>query len=148
MKKKLLLLLLAIVFPLAGFAAYEGYFEVNSDGIVLCFDIVSDEGPNLTCNIGGLKSATSSWDGTLTIPTVATDSETGKTYNVIGIGDGAFSECGELKSVVIGDNIVKIGEGTFHNCPNLSTMSLGKGVTEIGTIVGYIFSGCQNLERF
>ncbi len=147
MKKKLLLLLLAIVFPLAGFAAFEGFFTVNSGDIVLGFEIVSDEEPNLTCNITGLQSATSSWDGTLTIPTTATDSETGKTYNVIGIGDGAFSECGELKSVVIGDNIVKIGEGTFYNCPNLSSMSLGKGVTEIGTIVGYIFSGCSDQAK-
>ncbi|MBR5045003.1 MAG: leucine-rich repeat protein, partial [Clostridia bacterium] len=39
---------------------------------------------------------------------------------VTSIGGGAFADCTELTSVVIGDNVEVIGTEAFANCSNLT----------------------------
>lgn len=54
-------------------------------------------------------------------------------FAVVGIDDGAFEDCYELTSVVIGDAVETIGEEAFQGCTGLTSVTIGSGVTSIGT---------------
>ncbi|MBR3045633.1 MAG: leucine-rich repeat protein [Oscillospiraceae bacterium] len=58
------------------------------------------------------------------------------------IGDGAFSGCSGIQSVILPDSVTKVGKHAFQNC-DLSELKLSKGMTEIAP---YTFSGCGLLE--
>ena len=70
----------------------------------------------------------------------------GKTWNVVAIGDNAFSLYSpeELKSITIGNAVKRIGESAFSGCRNLETISGGASVEMIGDNA---FSGCSSLNR-
>ena len=57
----------------------------------------------------------------------------GKTYGVITIAEGAFTNCANISSVEIPDGVETIGANAFAGCINLNTIILGSGVTNIGT---------------
>ena len=93
----------------------------------------------------------------------------GKTWNVVAIGDNAFSLISpeELKSITIGNTVKRIGESAFSGCRNLETISGGASVETIGdnafrycsslkyTIIGsslteignYAYLGCTSLTN-
>ena len=50
---------------------------------------------------------------------------------VVEIGEGAFEDCGSLKSVVIPDSVEVIGECAFKKCDGLEELQLGSGVKKI-----------------
>ena len=99
-----------------------------------------------------------SYRGSVTIPTTAYYSGTGKTYNVTAIANNAFDETptmmingseapslrnqGDLTSVVVGSYVTTIGENAFKNCTGLTSVTLGSGVTSIGASAFY---GCTAL---
>ena len=64
-------------------------------------------------------------------------------YAVTSIGDAAFLDCVNLRSVTIGSNVVNIGSSAFNNCMNLTSLVIPDGVTTIGS---YAFCGCRNVE--
>lgn len=88
----------------------------------------------------------------------------GKTYEVVGIDDGAFANspitsitipnsvksigdaafqlCSSLTSVTIGESVTSIGDWAFYNCEKLGTLVLGDKVKEIGEEA---FNGCNKL---
>lgn len=86
---------------------------------------------------------------------------------VVSIGDGAFSECSNLKNIVIPDSVTSIGCWAFDKCSSLESAILPSGVTSIGegtfmecsslesvaipddvkSIGNYAFSGCSSLEN-
>ena len=51
---------------------------------------------------------------------------------VARIGEGAFSNCMNLTSVVIPDSITEIGDSAFQWCPNLKYITIPAEVTSIG----------------
>lgn len=51
---------------------------------------------------------------------------------VVRIGEGAFSNCMNLTSVVIPDSITEIGAFAFQGCPNLKYITIPADVTSIG----------------
>ena len=59
-----------------------------------------------------------------------------KTFPVVSIDSYAFSSSG-LESITIPDSVKTIGEKAFRECANLKTVTLGKGVERIGN---YAFS--------
>lgn len=65
-------------------------------------------------------------------------------YTILGIYDGAFSECTELRSVEIAEGIGYIGEGAFFGCENLEKIKLPEGITEIPK---QCFTGCIKLKN-
>lgn len=67
----------------------------------------------------------------------------GYTFAVTGIDDGAFEDCFELNSVVIGNAVESIGENAFQGCTDLTSVTIGSGVTTIGTRAFYY---CNALE--
>ena len=53
-------------------------------------------------------------------------------HKVAGIGKGAFKNC-ILQVVVIPDTVVTIGEEAFAESANLRSVEIGSSVTEIGS---------------
>ena len=52
-------------------------------------------------------------------------------FTVVGISEGAFEDCYELNSVVIGNAVESIGENTFQGCTALTSVIIGSGVSSI-----------------
>ena len=63
---------------------------------------------------------------------------------VTGIGDFAFSYCGDLTSVTIPDGVENIGMYAFYKCGSLASVTIPDSVTDIGRCA---FSGCENLTQ-
>ncbi|MBE6707706.1 MAG: hypothetical protein E7578_00515 [Ruminococcaceae bacterium] len=60
------------------------------------------------------------------------------------IGNGAFSGCTSLKSIVIPDSVTFIGESVFSNCVSLKSVVIPNSITAIGENT---FSGCTSLTN-
>jgi len=56
---------------------------------------------------------------------------------------GAFSDCNNLKSVVLSKNITSIGIFAFAHCESLANITVSNSVKNIGDLA---FTGCSNLE--
>lgn len=64
-------------------------------------------------------------------------------YNVKRIGDGAFSGCTRMTSLVIPDGVTSLGNSAFYNCSYLESITIPNTVTSLGSSVFY---GCINLK--
>ena len=67
------------------------------------------------------------------------------TYNdlpVTSIGDGAFSWCDSLTSVVIPDSVTSIGDSAFEDCSSLMSVDIPDSVISIGYMA---FRNCDSL---
>ena len=62
---------------------------------------------------------------------------------VISIGDNAFENCTNLRSITLPDSLEIIGPYAFYKCTNLKEVHLGAGLLEID---GYAFSECTSLR--
>ena len=90
----------------------------------------------------------------------------GTHYQVISIGDCAFSFCSGLTSVTIPSSVTSIGDGAFSCCSGLTSVDIPSGVTSIGnqsfygcsgltsitipssvTSIDDAFEGCNNLQK-
>lgn len=61
---------------------------------------------------------------------------------VTSIGDGVFSNCYNLASVVIPDSVTSIGNNVFWGCKSLTSLTIPNSVTSIGN---HVFWGCESL---
>lgn len=64
--------------------------------------------------------------------------------SVVGIGNGAFSNCENLKDVSFSPNMKHIGVNAFSGCSKLKRVHIPEGVT---TINEGAFSDCKKLKR-
>ena len=62
--------------------------------------------------------------------------------SVTEIGEGAFSECNQLSSVVIDEGLTALPVNAFAHCEQLSTVTLPNSLTSIGD---YAFTGCSSM---
>ena len=93
----------------------------------------------------GFNSEWDEYSGAITIPASVTHK--GKTYSVTGIGDHAFRQCSNLKSVTInsyGSKIKRIGNDAFRGCSSLTSVSIPNSVTSIGDEAFY---SCSSLNK-
>ena len=58
------------------------------------------------------------------------------------IGDGAFTECTSLTSIVIPSSVTSISYGAFRECSSLTSINIPSGVTRIS---GQAFAYCSSL---
>lgn len=63
---------------------------------------------------------------------------------VVSIGDGAFSECTELTSVILPNTVEKIGIFAFEGCSNLESVRLPPEMTMMGS---WAFGNCPKLNE-
>ena len=64
-------------------------------------------------------------------------------YRVTSIGEGAFSDCTSISSIVIPDSVTTIGDYAFYNCSALTAITIPNSVTSIGDAA---FEDCNNLK--
>lgn len=63
--------------------------------------------------------------------------------SIVEIGSGVFSNCTNLKEVILSEKLLQISPYTFENCRSLKNICFPEKLSEIGE---YSFSGCAGLE--
>lgn len=112
----------------------EGTFaNTASDGIVLRKVIIPYTVKEIKQN---------AFNGNNTIEEVEFQTKNGK--GVTKIGNFAFANCTNLKSIVIPDTVTEIGSDAFYNCSNMTNIKLS---TKIKQISYEMFHGCRALEE-
>ena len=81
-----------------------------------------------------------SYSGDITIPKRVDNN--GKSYKITAIGDLAFNDCADLKSVSLPSSVTSIGRFAFAGCTGLASVTLPASVTGIGV---YAFYHCSAL---
>lgn len=64
--------------------------------------------------------------------------------SVTKIGNGAFYDCGALKSIEITNKVTEIGECAFYGCNNLKFVEIPKSVIYIGRCA---FERCKKISE-
>ena len=97
-------------------------------------------------NIKHGKSSVENSDFTAAIPIDTTGAimipSTLGGYPVTSIGEYAFLNCFDLKSVTIPDSVTSIGGSAFRSCSSLTSVTIPNSVTSIG---GWAFYYCSSL---
>ncbi len=62
--------------------------------------------------------------------------------SVTSIGNSAFSNCPSLTSIEIPNSVTSIGNSAFSSCPSLTSIEIPNSVTSIGS---YAFNNCSSL---
>ena len=119
-------------------------YDVEIDGIYynLSFDKKTAEVTNQDDNF--LYEPTfSHYIGDIQIPSIIEVENV--QYSVNSIGNYAFSNCTQLKSIIIPASVLSIGYQAFYNCRSLSSISIPNAVTSIGDLAFYNCSGLNSL---
>ncbi len=128
--------------------------------------VVTSEAPNEAMVLGFEDPSIVTID--LDIPTTATDVSNSMQYNVVSIGDNAFTSDTDLETVTlpstvetIGSNafklcrnmtyinlndVVTIGASAFHTCDKMS--DIGGALSKLTTLGNYVFYKCNNITTF
>ena len=96
------------------------YYKINSDSTTVKVVRPSN-------NWSGYTKPT----GNLEIPSIVVDSTDTTTYVVRTVGDSAFSYCGSLTNVTIGDSITVIKTYAFYYASQMTSVTLGSSLTRI-----------------
>ena len=115
----------------------------NNDGVKISYVITSAE--ELTCKVtfnskNGSALNRELYSGDVAIPSAVEYG--GKTYAVTRIGERAFANCCDLKSVTIPGTVTFIENQAFLHCKELSHIDIPQTVTSIGDRA---FFGCSSL---
>ena len=100
------------------------------------FAVDSNDTASITAYKGG--------GGDVQIPSTVTDSG-GVSYPVQSIGDNAFLECEDLRSVTIPDSVQSIGYQAFQRCTGLQSVTIPGSVQSIGISAFSVCTGLQSV---
>lgn len=120
----------SLAFSLEAMAA-----EVTQNGITYSLNETTLEATVTKC------SCSFDYEGVELPATVSGDSE--QQYTVVGIGESAFSGCGNLKGIVAPSTVTDIGDAAFIGCSELTEVSF-PSVTSIGN---QAFRSCSSLTK-
>ena len=96
-------------------------------------------------------SSYSGYSGDIVIPSTATVTTSfygeyyNVTYRVAAIGDNAFYNSTNLRSVTLPNSVTLIGESAFSGCSSLTSVSLPYGLTSIGKEAFYQCTALQSI---
>ena len=65
-------------------------------------------------------------------------------HEVVAIGNGAFEDRTDLRTVMIPDSVTRIENWAFYNCNNLSTVTLSNNLNYMGE---YAFGNCKKITK-
>ena len=65
-------------------------------------------------------------------------------HEVVAIGDSAFEDRTDLRTVMIPDSVTEMGGYAFNNCTNLSNVTLSKSLKYMG---GRAFGSCEKITQ-
>lgn len=136
-KKSIILCSTMIILPLLANAE-----DFATNGIY--YNIISSEDKTVAITFKGTNQSTynDEYQGTVEIPTTIKYYNT--TYNVIAIGEGAFSGCKGLTSITIPESVTEIRSNAFRNCSALSTVTFAPN-SRLEIIEESAFGDCGNL---
>lgn len=80
-------------------------------------------------------------DSDIVVPPVITMD--GRDYTVTKIGACAFSDCYQLRSIILPDTITSIGSMAFSGCENLKSINIPKNLKKVKA---FAFSDCNQLQ--
>ncbi|MGN1246066.1 MAG: leucine-rich repeat protein, partial [Muribaculaceae bacterium] len=127
----LMLVLIAMMMSLQA----QSKFEV--DGIY--YEKYANTTGSVFVTYKGSDYFTPSYTGVVTIPDKVVSN--GETYDVVGIGCGAFYDCDVLE-VNLPQSLLEVDVVSFYGCTSLSAITLPDNVVSIGAAS---FMGCENL---
>ena len=145
MKKRLLpiLLIFCMVLTMVPAGVFAGTtnevidYEYNGKTVMYSYATVGDKKVATV-----ISKADGKYSEDITIPSeIEVD---GDKYTVAVIGDNAFSECTDLKSVIIPSSVTSIGNHAFNSCENLASITFADG-SQLTSIGNYAFYQCTNL---
>ena len=160
MKQIKLAFLFTMLLSMVGVQTFAHDLAVeNADGVTIFYNYIND-GTELEV---AQYPSDLKYEGNVVIPDEVTYEN--ETYQVTGIGDGAFSGCSDLTSVTIPNSVTSIGNAAFWYCSGLTSITIPNSVTSIGvdtfhmctgltsisipnsvtSIGGCAFSGCEGL---
>ena len=111
MKQIKLAFLFTMLLSMVGVQAFAHDLAVeNADGVTIFYNYIND-GTELEV---AQYPSDLKYEGNVVIPDKVTYEN--ETYQVTGIGDGAFSGCSDLTSVTIPNSVTSIGNAAFWYC--------------------------------
>lgn len=132
MKKDLLLILLALMPMITSVHVYA--YDFQSGGIYYNID-----GGSAIVTSGGTK-----YQGNIVIPSQVYYN--GTTYSVAAIGDRAFENCTDLRSVTIPNSVKNVERRAFLYCSGLTSIVIPNSVTNIGYDAFAYCSGLSSIK--
>ncbi len=122
---------------------YEDYTYIDEEESSIYMysftDYATEEnGISGTAIITGLKTA-----GTSEMIVPEYRIESGKTYKIIGIGDGVFASRSAIQKLTLPSSIESIGTAAFQSCSNLQQINIPESCKTLG---GSAFYNCTNLK--
>lgn len=141
MKKALLFLIVLLPLTVRAFdfqlvvpGGQTLYFDTVAGGVSVVY-------PHGEVSYAGGWNGFTKPSGMLTIP--STVSWNGVNWAVVSIGPGAFYNCSDITSVVIGHGITSIGNSAFSRCAALDSVVIPASVASIGA---QAFGECSSLS--
>ena len=117
-----------------------------------CNSLMSVTIPDSVTNIGSNAFRKTPWleaqtagiicAGKVVIGYTGDETEIALPNNIKSIGECAFINCRDLKTVTIPESVTSIGPGAFEGCSKLVNVTILKGVTSIGECA---FKDCRSL---
>ncbi|MDE6762073.1 MAG: fibronectin type III domain-containing protein [Oscillospiraceae bacterium] len=136
-------------YPLGAGIAVTASAETTADGLVIgdvdgkriVTDYAGEGGAvKIPADVDGIGAFAFSTNNTVT--SLSVPSGVSKSFY---IGDNAFYDCCNLKTVSINANIASVGKSAFHGCINLETVTFkGNVTTGIGSRA---FANCHKLKK-
>ncbi len=133
-----MILLSLILCPVVNTSAASDYFTSTVGGVLYTCYYVGDSSSGKVELFASQKNQVTTH---IYVPSQVTNS--GKTYQVTGLANGAFAEWTQLPSVTIPSSITSLGQKAFWRCGKLAAVNIQGSVTKFGD---FCFNSCSSLK--